>query len=119
MGKGNDNQLLLIMRALAIAVCTKNNNWNEEQYKTGVIEPCRKMKKMIEELKESGLKPTTEQTLEVLRMLKSVFITKGTAIEEQVDRFNQILDETGTIHIFKSFLLEVQQEGIVSGKEDK
>ncbi|MCX7748506.1 MAG: ACP S-malonyltransferase [Clostridia bacterium] len=96
-------RLLLITRCLAVAVCTKNSNWDNEVYKKGVIEPYNRIRNMRDELENSAVEPTEEQMHEALEMLKSVFETKRTPIEEQRERFSQIFDETGLEILFESF----------------
>lgn len=104
-GKIPDKNIsVFITRCLATAVCTKNNNWDNDEYQKGVIEPYRKIKKMHEEIERQGTEPTNEQMLEALEMLRSVFATKKTSIEEQSERFEQIFSETGTKSLFEEFM---------------
>lgn len=95
--------LELMGRCLAIAVCTRNRNWNEEQYKKGVEIPYRDIRQLKEEIEAKGKTPTIEQMKASLEMLRSVFITKQVPPEEQVERFNQVFSETGTRHLFPDF----------------
>lgn len=93
----------LLTRCMAIAVCTKNSNWDNDEYINGVIEPYNKIQQLQNELDDKGEKPSRKQMLEALEMLKSVFKTKRTPVEEQLDRFNQIFEETGTKELFTDF----------------
>lgn len=93
----------VIMRCLAIAVCTQNHNWNDDEYQNGVVLPYKKIQKMQEELEKSMQEPTVDQMKEALEMLRSVFATKKTPVEEQVERFNQIFSETGMRDLFSDF----------------
>ncbi len=95
-----DMKIKLIGRCLAIAVCTKNNNWDNEQYNKGVVEPYRRIKEMLEMLEAKAIDPNIEQMKEALKMLKSVFNTKGTSQNEQIQRFKQIFEETGLRSMF-------------------
>ncbi len=88
---------------MAIAVCTKNSNCDNDEYIKGVIEPYNKIQQLQDELEEKEAKPSRKQMLDALEMLKSVFITKRTPVEEQIDRFNQIFEETGTRELFADF----------------
>lgn len=94
----------VITRCLAIAVCTKNRNWNREEYQKGVAEPYREIQLIQEKLDKTGDKPSIEQMRQALAMLKSVFETKKTPVQEQIERFNQVFDETGTRHLFSEFM---------------
>jgi len=93
----------VLTKCLAIAVCTRNRNWNNEEYQKGVVEPYRKIQQMQLELENQGKEPSYEQMLEALEMLKSVFITKKVPYEEQVERFNEVFDETNTRGLFPDF----------------
>ncbi|EPR13606.1 ACP S-malonyltransferase [Ruminiclostridium papyrosolvens] len=96
-----DSRLKLIVRCLAIAVCTKNKNWDNDKYVAGVVEPYRRVQELLAELEGNNMEPSLEQLTEALRMLKTVFITKKTDIKEQEERFKQIFDETGLGHLFR------------------
>lgn len=91
----NFSNIKLLTRSLAIAICTPNKNWDDVEYRQGVIEPYKRIERMVEELEQSMLEPTTEQMSEALEMLVSVFRTKRTPIEEQKQRFNQLISELG------------------------
>jgi [acyl-carrier-protein] S-malonyltransferase len=97
----------VVTRCLAIAVCTRNRNWNDEEYQKGVVEPYRKIQQLQDELEKDGKEPTKEQMQSALDMLRSVFVTKQTPVEEQVSRFNQVFDETGTRGLFADFKMPV------------
>ncbi len=93
----------VVTRCMAIAVCTKNQNWDNDEYNKGVIEPYRAIQQMQEEIEREDKEPTVEQMTKALEMLRSVFITKRTPVTEQMERFNQIFDETGTRRLFTDF----------------
>ncbi|HWR61033.1 MAG TPA: ACP S-malonyltransferase [Clostridia bacterium] len=93
-------RLKLISRCMAIAVCTRNNNWDNEAYQKGVIEPYRKVQAMYEKLRSEDVEPSAEQVRNALDMLKSVFFTKQTPIQEQVEGFERIYMETGIKSLF-------------------
>lgn len=97
---GEKTGLKFISRCMAIAVCTRNRNWDEEEYRNGVSEPYKKVQKMQQELEAASAEPTVSQIKDAFYMLKSVFATKGTPIEEQTERFQQLLDETGLHSLF-------------------
>lgn len=97
------SKLKLITRCIAIAVCTKNSNWDNEEYDRGVVKPYRKVQQMLEELEKQGTEPSLEQMNEALEMLRSVFITKRTPVDEQIERFDQVFDESEMRHLFPQF----------------
>ena len=93
-----------IDKCLAVVVCTKNYNWNSEEYYKGVITPYRKIKEMQEYLEIEGKEPSIEQMREVLQLLQSIFLTKKVSINEQIERFNEIFDDSGVNNLFLQFL---------------
>jgi len=96
-------KLKLITRCIAIAVCTKNSNWNDDEYDKGVVKPYRRVQEMLDNLENEGTEPSIEQMNEALEMLRSVFATKFTPLAEQIERFNQVFDESGLRHLFPDF----------------
>lgn len=81
----------VITKCLAMAVCTRNRNWNNDEYEKGVVKPYEKIEKIQEQLEKEDVQPTTEQMQEALEMLKSVFKTKKVPVNEQMKRFKQVL----------------------------
>ncbi|MFE9279571.1 ACP S-malonyltransferase [Paenibacillus glucanolyticus] len=104
------SRIKLLTRCLAIAVCTPNNNWDNEEYLQGVVEPYKKIEKCVEELEKSNEEPSEEQMTEAVVMLQSVFRTKRTPLEEQRERFQQLIDELG----MEQFILKTVSESEVS-----
>jgi len=93
----------VVTKCIQIAVCTRNRNWNNEEYLKGVIEPYRRINEMQRELDAAGKEPTLEQMQTALEMLRSVFITKQTPVSEQIERFRSIFEVTGTAERFPNF----------------
>jgi [acyl-carrier-protein] S-malonyltransferase len=60
---------------------------------------------LYEKLETENVQPTIEQMKEAINMLKSVFATKGTLLDEQIERFNQLKDETGLEDFFSDIEL--------------
>ncbi|HEX9058948.1 MAG TPA: hypothetical protein VF941_02070 [Clostridia bacterium] len=96
----NSMRLKFITRCMAIAICTKNTNWDNEEYMNGVIKPYKRIQKMAESLEIEGGEPTVQQMKDALDMLKSVFATKKTSVEEQRERIEQVFNETGLHDLF-------------------
>ena len=80
-----------IGKCLAIAVATKNRNWDNDAYRKGVIEPYQKVKQIAMQLDQSKQEPTREQLAGALLMLRSVFETKKVPHSEQQKRLKQLL----------------------------
>jgi [acyl-carrier-protein] S-malonyltransferase len=112
--KPGDFQHTVITKCIQIAVCTKNRNCNQNQdeYQKGVVEPYRKVQKMQEELVNSNQSPTLDQMKSALEMLMSVFTTKMTPRAEQIERFNEVFETTGTRQLFPDFIQEYILDGL-------
>lgn len=100
------NSPTVVTRCLATAVCTRNYNWDNDEYQKGVIEPYKRIQRLQEELEKQKKQPSRKQMEDALEMLRSVFKTKKTPTEEQVERFTQIFEETRTFELFQNFELE-------------
>lgn len=101
--KGARFDTTVVTKCLAVAVCTKNNNWDKKEYEEGVVIPYKKIKKMQEALEQEGRQPSMEEMTLALEMLQSVFKVKKVPMEEKVRRFEQIFEQTGTRNLFASF----------------
>jgi len=94
----------IVQRCISAAITVQNKNFDDEEYRVGVIEPYRRIQQIQLELEQKELPPSMEQMEDSLRMLKSVFTTKKVSEEEQVRKFKQILDETGTNDLFSEWI---------------
>lgn len=94
-----------LTRSMGIAVATKNNNLNEEEYYEGVVLPYNKISALAETIENEGRKATREEMEQAIQMLSSVFKTKQTPFEEQKRRFENLFIETGTKKEFADFEL--------------
>lgn len=92
--KKKDNRITFIIRCLAIAICTKNSNWNSEEYLNGVVIPYQKVNNMLEKIEEDSEIPKDDQMQMAADMLKSTFQTKKITEEEKMRRYKQISNET-------------------------
>jgi [acyl-carrier-protein] S-malonyltransferase len=93
----------IVTKCLTAAVSTRNTNWDNEAYRKGVIEPYRAIQTLQEQLDRDGGAPDYAQMSEALRLLKLIFDTKGVSAEEQRERFNEMVEETGTRVQFSHF----------------
>lgn len=89
----------VLTKCLAIAVATKNRNFDQTEYQKGVIDPYRHVQSMQLEIEALQTEPTINQMQVALEMLQSVFDTKKTPKKEQIERFNEIFEETGTRYL--------------------
>lgn len=93
----------VVSECLRIVVCTRNRNWDNDEYKKFVIEPYNKIQEMQNMIEKEGAKPTVDQMREALEMLRTVFETKKVPVEEQIERFNEVFQKTGTRDLFPDF----------------
>lgn len=84
-----------IGKCLAIAVSTRNANWDEQAYQEGVIQPYETIKKMQEEFGSQSKEPDEASMKTVLTLLNRIFETKGTSQIERKMRFQQLADIEG------------------------
>lgn len=94
--KAQEYQHTVISKCMAVAVCTKNFNDDEADYEEGVVKSYNVIKSIQQSVVEEGRKPNKEECITSLRMLKKIFDTKKTPIEEQERRFDEILEETNS-----------------------
>ncbi len=94
----------VITKSLAVAVCTRNRNWDNDEYQKGVVEPYRKIQELQRKLEEEKKEPTADEMRQALDMLVTVFNTKKTPVNEQMERFNEIFEATGTGDLFVDFI---------------
>lgn len=100
------NVSTVVTRCLAMGVSTRNRNFDENEYQKGVIDPYRRIKEIQKVLDINGAYPDVDQMQEALELLHLIFVTKKLPLEEQIRRFNRILDQTSTKHLFQDFIKE-------------
>lgn len=86
------NNFNLLYKCLAVAVSTRNQNWDDEKYKTGVVEPYKKIQHMIESLENVGVEPSAEQIQEALSLLRCILNTKMLPLNEQQEWLKEVME---------------------------
>jgi len=84
----------LVGKCMAVAVATRNANWDEDAYQKGVVEPYRALQALQERLERDGAEPGPDEARQALDLLGRIFATKGTPAEERDWRLRQILAST-------------------------
>lgn len=97
----------LVTKCLAVAVCTRNTNWDDAQYQQGVVEPYRALQAMQETLERESREASEGELRGALDLLARIFATKGTPRDEQLWRLSQILETTGTATLLSGYELPV------------
>lgn len=105
-------EITVITRCLAAAACTENRNWNDQEYQKGVIEPYDKIQTMQDYIEKEGTLPNVGQMYEALELLRKIFSTKKVSIEEQIMRYNYILDSTGYRKLLSDFIMPTVTENV-------
>lgn len=84
----------LIRKCLAIAVCTPNHNSNDVEIQFGSVEAIRGLRQILDQLVQTKKQPEKKEILHSLDLLRRIFLTKKTPIDEQRDRINSLtIDE--------------------------
>jgi [acyl-carrier-protein] S-malonyltransferase len=95
----------ILGKCLAEAVCTRNRNWDKDEYQKKVVDAYERIERMQDEAEERGTPPSIEQMNQALLTLRSIFETKRVPVNEQVDRFRRIVTGTGTEYLLNSLNL--------------
>lgn len=106
--KGDPNSTVVI-KCIAAAVCTKNRNHNLEEYQAGVVQPYRNIQRMQETIEREGRMPSVEEMRLALDMLLTVCRVKKVPLAEQLERFNEIMDDTDTRAIFSDYIRAISE----------
>jgi malonyl CoA-acyl carrier protein transacylase len=101
-----DKRPNFLERCLAMAVCTANRNFNQEQFQTGVIEPYREIKELYKQLTAEKKDPEIHHMKKAAALLQEIFKTKKVPANEQTRRFKRIFAETGTLDLFPDFKVD-------------
>lgn len=97
----------ILGKCLAVAVCTRNRNWDLEAHERGVVAPYEQIKVQYEQAKQAGQSPTDEQSREALRLLQQILVTKQTPRNEVLQRYEEILEVTDTREKFGDYVREL------------
>ncbi len=103
-GKVDMEQMTVITKCLAMAVSTKNCNFNEKEYQKGVIEPYEELERIQQCLEKDQEKPSIQQMQEALKILAIILNTKKVPLQEQTKLFRRVLHETCTGELLSDFL---------------
>ena len=98
------NQPNFLGLCLGAAVCTRNKNFNEEEYLEGVVKPYKEIEKDYQVIKSENRQPNEEEMYKALKLLKKIFETKYVDIDEQKERFLRISELTDSEQIISNYL---------------
>ncbi len=92
-----------LSRAMGLAVATRNSNWDSVAYEKGVVEPYNKVQKIQQLIEDENRTATEDEMQEGINMLRSVFKTKLVTEDEQIERFKELFQDSGTVKLFENF----------------
>ncbi len=87
----------LVARCIAMAVSTKNRNFNDDEYEKGVMSPYKSLQLLEQAIEKEQREPTTEEMRKAIGWLESIFDTKKVPAGEQRERFEEIFASTGSL----------------------
>lgn len=93
-----------IEACIAAAICTRNGNWDETEYREGVIEPYQKVKDMFYRIKDKERYAVKAQALQAFDMLNTVLKTKKVADQDRIDIIDKILQKSFYYECFASLI---------------
>jgi [acyl-carrier-protein] S-malonyltransferase len=99
-----NNFQIFINMCLVNAISTRNQNWDNNEYEKGVIEPYQRIKEKLNMNYNERSNSSKVQIKETLEFLRSIFITKKVSVEEQKLRFRDLLERSGMNTDFKDFI---------------
>lgn len=93
----------LVTRCLAAGAATPNRNPDPAVYRDGVVKPYQRIQAIQTQLEREKLTPSVGEMHEALAQLRLLLQNKHFGAEEEQALVDQLIDETGTHHLFRSF----------------
>ena len=103
----NTNSTNFISKCLVLAVSTRNQNPDEQEFSNGVIDNYRLLENMSAVLDEKGIKATEREIKEALAILNQIFRAKKIDKNEHILRFDKLLAETGQKEVFQDYVSQL------------
>lgn len=89
-----------VSRALGVAAATRNTNFDNLAYETGVVKPYHRLRRMNTALDREERAATAEEMREAMDLLLTILRTKGVHLEERRLRVEELLRDTRTADVF-------------------
>lgn len=80
----------VIEKCISISVCTKNSNFNSEEYEKGVIVNHKKLLEINSKIEEENRDPYEDEIHEGISLLKDILAAKKTCESEKKERFREL-----------------------------
>lgn len=85
----------IIGLCMGTVVATKNSNWDEQEYATGVIQNYKRLEDLQAKVEQNEV-TVDDVAEEAINILRTILTTKKVSIEEQEARINSILEKTNS-----------------------
>ncbi|HEU4962703.1 MAG TPA: ACP S-malonyltransferase [Bacilli bacterium] len=95
--------LPFLSRSMGISAATRNANWDAQAYRKGVIEPYNRISELQQLIEQEGREATREEMQQGIEMLLTMFETKKVPRDEQIVRFKELFQDSGTEELFQDF----------------
>lgn len=94
----------IVRRSIGIAVCVKNENYDDASYQKGVIEPYKRLQQMKENIENGMVEASSELAREAVKELKTIIRTKCGTDNTIRMRVQQLLRESDALEEFSDML---------------
>lgn len=89
----------VLNKCLLASVCTKNNNFDNDEYNKGVVQPYNSLQKLIKEIEDKKVEPEEKHINLGLKWMKKIFETKKVSAQEQKEWYKEISGELNKLKI--------------------
>lgn len=91
-------------KCMAVAVATRNTNFDNDAYQQGVVQPYQQLKEMHEKHSATGLMATPDEMVSAMNLLQQIMDCKGVSDQEKQARFRQVAEQTGCEQELAAFI---------------
>jgi len=93
--KARKERPTVLGKCMAVAVATRNTNFDNDAYQQGVVLPYQQLKDMHEKHSAAGTSASADEMITAVNLLQQIMLCKGSSEQEQKMRFRQVAEQTG------------------------
>lgn len=93
--KARKERPTVLGKCMAVAVATRNTNFDNDAYQQGVVLPYQQLKDMHEKHSAAGTQASADEMITAMNLLQKIMVCKGTSEQEQKMRLRQVAEQTG------------------------
>jgi len=93
--KARKERPTVLGKCMAVAVATRNTNFDNDAYQQGVVLPYQQLKDMHEKHSAAGTSANADEMITAVKLLQQIMLCKGSSEQEQKMRFRQVAEQTG------------------------